>query len=134
MASGLTDFPLLQDIAELLPYGANERSVALHNINEALTEYIVRVTDACIEKALKKKHPLQSALKHERSVMVRGRLTPLQTMKRPELHQWLVSRGIVPTGTKTCVALQELAIRYVVGCKKKLAENTKQPHVLLIST
>lgn len=113
----------------MLPSDPNERSTALHN--KALTEYIVRVTDACIEIALKKKHPLQSALKHERAVMVTGRLTILRTMRRPDLHQWLVSRRIVVPGTRRLVDLQKHAIEYLTENKTKHAENRNNLQNLL---
>lgn len=91
----------------------------------------MRVTDACIEIALKEKHSLQRALKLERAVMVTDRLTLLRTMRSAELHQWLVPRGIVVPGTRGLVDLQKLAIKYLTENKTKHAENTKHLQILL---
>ena len=129
LASGLTDFPLLQELADMLPPDANERSNALRN--KALIQYIVRVTDACIERALKKKHPLQADLKRERSVLLGGRLACLLTMQGHVLHQWLMSRGIVVPRTRKVVDLRGLALGYLAECKKKLLDSRKQLQAIL---
>jgi len=113
----------------MLPADANERSSALHN--KALIEYVVRVTDAYIERALKKQHPLQSALKCERAVLMGGRLTKLQTIDRHVLHRWLMSRGIVVPGNRRLLDMQACALEYLIGCRKSLPENKKQLHRLL---
>lgn len=129
LASGLTDFPLIKELSEMLPADANERSSALHN--KALIEYVVRVTDACIERALKKQHPLQSALKRERAVLMGGRLIKLQTIDRHVLHRWLMSRGIVVPGNRRSLDMQACALEYLIGCRKNLPENRKQLQQLL---
>lgn len=109
LASGLTYFPLLQEIANILRTDENARNSVLHN--KALITYIVLITDARIEKGLKEKHPIQleAELKRKRSVLVGGKLPCLPTMQRSQLHQWLMSRAIVVPGTRKGADLERNA-------------------------
>ena len=129
LASGLTDFPLLQEIADMLPADPNERSSVLHN--KAVVPYIVLITDARIEKALKEKHPLQADLKRNRSVLVGGNMTCLLTMRRSQLHKWLMSRAVVVPGTRKGADMERDALTYLIKCKKDLPANIKQLQALL---
>ena len=123
---------MLQGIAELLPADANARSSALRN--KALIHYIVRVTDAYIEKALKEKHPLAADLKRERSVLLGGKLACLPSMRGPVLHKWLMSREMVVPSTRRADDLLAIALKYLIDCKKKLLYNERRTQEILATS
>jgi len=57
MTSGMQAFPVMQEVASMLPADNHERGRALRN--RAVTEYIVRLTDGRIEQALRRKYTLR---------------------------------------------------------------------------
>lgn len=114
----------------MLPADANERSSALRN--KALIQYIVRLTDAFIEKALKEKYPLQADLKANRSVLLpEGRLACLLTMQGPALQKWLMSRAVVIPSTRSNPDKRAIALTYLLECKKNLYANKRHMQAML---
>ena len=87
MTSGMQAFPVMQEVASMLPADNHERGRALRN--RAVTEYIVRLTDGRTEQALCRKYTLRIELNEKRGVMVNDKLTPLKQLRLSDLRKWL---------------------------------------------
>jgi hypothetical protein len=124
------DFPLLVEIAQLLPAEDGARGRALRNQEAA--QLVMRITDRRIDACVQKKVKGLTRLLEERSMIVNGHLQRLHTLHHAALCGLLASRGIVVSRSTKFLKLQEIADDYLKACKDRLVENKRRLKLIVM--
>ena len=124
LTSAGKDFPVLVEIARLLPDEDYAQERALRNTEFA--QLAMRITDRRVDASVRQKTRGPQGFDRERSLMVNGQLQRLRTLRHPELHASLASRGIVVRRSMSLPALRGAAEEYLDVCKDKLRDNMKR--------
>jgi len=124
------EFPLLVEVATLLPTEDNARGRTLRNVEVA--QLVMRITDRRVDACVRKKVKGLARFLEERSLIVDGHLQRLRTLRHAVLYGFLASRGIIVSRGMNFGRLIGIADDYLKACKDKLNENIKRLRLLTL--